>query len=122
MPCARLIKQAAGLLRARFIPHDTRWQAARRGSQPACLERSISSVHNLWQYLLYNFYVPCIIPLCLFSLCPFPFMPLSVYTPFRLGLFPGLMEIVDYARFLYANFWRPLMLCFKKPLFHIESL
>jgi hypothetical protein len=31
-----------------------------------------------------------------FRLCPFLFMPLS-----------GLMEIIDYAGFLYANFRRP---------------
>jgi hypothetical protein len=39
-------------------------------------------------------------------------MPLSVSAPFRLCSFPfmplsGLMEIVDYAGFLYANFQRP---------------
>jgi hypothetical protein len=47
MPCARLIKQAAGLLRTRFSPHDTRWQAARRGLQPVGLDRF------LYLYLLY---------------------------------------------------------------------
>jgi hypothetical protein len=48
MPCARLIKQAAGLLHTRFIPDDTRWQAARRGSQPVGLDRF------LYLYLLYG--------------------------------------------------------------------
>jgi hypothetical protein len=48
MPCARLIKQAAGLLRTQFIPDDTRWQAARRGSQPVGLDRF------LYLYLLYD--------------------------------------------------------------------
>jgi hypothetical protein len=48
MPCARLIMQAAGLLRTRFIPDDTRWQAARRGSQPVGLDRF------LYLYLLYG--------------------------------------------------------------------
>ncbi len=47
VPCARLIKQAAGLLRTRFIPHDTRWQAARRGLQLVGLDRF------LYIYLLY---------------------------------------------------------------------
>jgi hypothetical protein len=37
---------------------------------------------------------------CFFPLCFFPFLPLS-----------GLMEIVDYAGFLYANFQRPLQIC-----------
>jgi hypothetical protein len=41
-------------------------------------------------------------------LMPLSFLPLSVYAPFRLCPLPfmplsGLMEIVDYARFLYAN-------------------
>jgi hypothetical protein len=49
MPCARLIKQAAGLLRTRFIPHDTRWQATRRGLQRVGLDRF------LYLYLLYDF-------------------------------------------------------------------
>jgi hypothetical protein len=49
VPCARLIKQAAGLLRTRFIPHDTRWQAARRGLQLVGLDRF------LYIYLLYVF-------------------------------------------------------------------
>jgi hypothetical protein len=48
MPRARLIKQAAGLLRTQFIPHDTRWQAARRGLQPVGLDRF------LFLYLLYD--------------------------------------------------------------------
>jgi hypothetical protein len=48
MPCARLIKQVAGLLRTRFIPDDTRWQAARRGSQRVGLDRF------LYLYLLYG--------------------------------------------------------------------
>jgi hypothetical protein len=47
VPCARLIKQAAGLLRTRFIPHDTRWQAARRGLLLVGLDRF------LYIYLLY---------------------------------------------------------------------
>jgi hypothetical protein len=41
MPCARLIKQAAGLLRTRFVPDDTRWRDARPPSQPAGLDRSL---------------------------------------------------------------------------------
>jgi hypothetical protein len=43
---------------------------------------------------------------------PLSFMPLSVSAPFRFCPFPfmplsGLMEIVDYAGFLYANFRAP---------------
>ena len=55
VPCARLIKQAAGLLRTRFIPHDTRWQAARRGLQLVGLDRF------LYIYLLYA-YKPRLLP------------------------------------------------------------
>jgi hypothetical protein len=47
------------------------------------------------------------------SFMPLSFMLLSVYASFRLCSFPfmplsGLMEIIDYAGFLYANFRRPL--------------
>jgi hypothetical protein len=48
MPCARIIKLAAGLLRTRFIPDDARWQAAQRGSQPVGLDQF------LYLYLLYE--------------------------------------------------------------------
>jgi hypothetical protein len=46
------------------------------------------------------------------SFMPLSFMILSVYAPFRLCPFPfmplsGLMEIIDYAGFLYANLRRP---------------
>jgi hypothetical protein len=46
-----------------------------------------------------------------FRFCPFPFMPLS-----------GLMEIVDYAGFLYANFRRPLIVCELQEVFELRSL
>jgi hypothetical protein len=56
-----------------------------------------------------------------FSFMPFSFMLLSVYAPFRLCPFPymplsGLMEIVDYAGFLYANFRRPVAPCQARPV------
>jgi hypothetical protein len=38
---------------------------------------------------------------------PLSFMPSSVSAPFRLCLFSVLMEMVDYAGFLYASFRRP---------------
>jgi hypothetical protein len=52
MPCARLIKQAAGLLRTRFIPDDTRWQAARRGSQlDVCILENLRTEPNSNLYI-----------------------------------------------------------------------
>jgi hypothetical protein len=44
------------------------------------------------------------------------FMPLSVLAPFRFSPFPfmplsGLLEIADYAGFLYASFRHPTKIC-----------
>jgi ABC-type uncharacterized transport system permease subunit len=48
----------------------------------------------------------------LLSFMPLSFMPLSVSAPLRFGPFPfmplsGLMEMANYAGFLYASFRRP---------------
>jgi hypothetical protein len=75
MPFARLIQQAAGLLRTRFIPHDTRWQAARRGLQPVGLDRF------LYLYLLYG-----VVEVCSNSS--------------RAELFPSFLEITRAPQFL----------------------
>jgi hypothetical protein len=54
----------------------------------------------VWQILYYAFFLYASFLYAPFRVCPFPFKPLS-----------GLMEIVDYAGFLFANFRRPIAFC-----------
>jgi hypothetical protein len=67
------------------------------------------SVCGVLFYAIFRFGEYLILPN---SFMPLSFMPLSVLAPFRFGPIPfmplsGLMEIADYARFLYVSFRRP---------------
>jgi hypothetical protein len=92
VPCARLIKQAAGLLRTRFIPHDTRWQAARRGLQLVGLDRF------LYIYLLYGWRLSLSLSLSL-SL----FLSLSFSLSLSLSLRPNSVKQQQPVRFAQAR-------------------
>jgi hypothetical protein len=89
-----------------------------RFSEKLILPLSVSAPFRLWHlfYATFRFGKYLILPnyFMLLYFMPLSFMPLSVSAPFRFGPFPfmpvsGLMEMANYAGFLYASFRRPTL-------------